>query len=305
MAHALTEGGEELGLQGADAHVFAVRGLVEVVDSAAVEEARFAHGHGAAREVAGAVHGIEGNDAVLHGDVDELALPGLFPVDDGGQDAGDGVHGAAGDVGDLEIVEAGAAGLAACRPGDARAGQVVDVVARLHGKGAGLAVARDRAVDEAGIDLAQLLIADAQLGHDAGPELFHDDVIVHDQLFDGLDRRGFFQVEEHGLFVPPQPGLGAGHLRALDNRRPVDDQVVFVAPAHLEHFGAHVRQGHRGIGARQERCEIQDLVSVKCAFHSCLSFFLFTLSKYISLTGTSHSLRAARSAPPACGCGRA
>ena len=262
VSKAGAEGSEELGLQGAYTHVFSVGGLVEIIDSAAVQEAVLPHGHGTAGEIAGSVHGIEGDDAVLHGDVDKLAFSGVLPVNDRGEYAGDGIHGAARHVGNLEIVETRASRLPAGCPGNAGARQVVDVVAGLHREGTVLAVARDRAVDQAGIDLAKLFVADSQLVHDTGPELLHHDVIFQNQLFDGLDSGLFFQIQKDRLLVAAKPGLCAGHLCPPDDRRPVDHQIILVASADLEHFRAQIRQGHCGIGTREKRREIQNFVSV-------------------------------------------
>ena len=121
----------------------------------------------------------------------------------------------------------------------------------LHGERSCLPVAGDRAVDQPGIDGTELFIANAQLIHDTRPELLDYDVVFHDQLFDSFDGSRFFQVQEHGLFVPSQPGLCAGHLRPFDHRRPVDHQIILVAAAHLEHLRTQICQCHCGIRARK------------------------------------------------------
>ena len=69
-------------------------------------------------------------------------------------------------------------GLQRQQPGVA---DVVDVVTRLRGARAGLAVAGDRAIDQPRIDLAQRLGAETEPRHHAGPELLDQDVGALDQ----------------------------------------------------------------------------------------------------------------------------
>ena len=74
--------------------------------------------------------------------------------------------------------------------------------------GADLAVGGDGAVDEAGVELLQGFIPQAQAIHDAGAVALHQDVRVRDHLFE--DRNGFriLQVQYQGLLAPV-----AGHMR--------------------------------------------------------------------------------------------
>ena len=262
MPHSFAERRKKLGLQRAYAHEFPVRSLVIVIDPASVQETALPCRHRTSGKISRPIHGIKGNDAVLHGDVDELPFSRPIAVDDRGEYAGDRVHGAARDIRDLEIVERRPAFTAPCRPGDPGPRQIVDVVARLHREGAVLPVAGDGAVDQPRIHLAQLFIPHAELLHDARSELLDDNVVLHDQLFDRFHRCRLLQVQEHGLLVAAEPGLRPGHLRPGNDRRPVHHEVVLVPAAHLEHFGAHIRQRHRGVRPRKKRCEIQYFVSV-------------------------------------------
>ena len=262
VADAVAQGGPELGLQGSDTHVAAVRRLVEIVDPAAIEQAALSRGNAPTGESAGAVHGIERDDAVLHGDVNVLTHSRALAVNDRCQNTDHRIHRTARHVRDLEVVEAGAAFLATGGSSDAGAGHVVDVVAGSHGERAVLAVAGDGTVDNPRIDRAQLLVGEAELLHDAGAELLDDDVVVHDQLADGLHGGRLLEVEMDGLLAAAEPGLGAGDLRAFDDRGPVDHQVVFVLAADLEHFRAEVSQRHRGVGPGKKCGEIEYFVSV-------------------------------------------
>ena len=262
VPHSFAERREELGLQRPDAHVLPVRSLIKVIDPSAVQKTTLPCRHRSSGKIGSPVHGIKGDDAVLHGDVDELPLSCPLPIDDRGKYARDRVHGSAGDIRDLEIVEGGAPFAAPCRPGDAGPRQIVDIVARFHGEGAVLPVARNSAVDHSRIDLPKLPVTYAEFFHDARPELFDDDVVLHDQLLDRLHRCRLLQVQEHGLLIAAEPRLCPGHLRSGNDRRPVHDKVVLVPSADLEHFGAHIRQSHRRVRPRQERSEIQYFVSV-------------------------------------------
>ena len=158
-------------------------------------------------------------------------------------------------------------------------------MARLHGKGTILSVTGDRAVDQPRVDLAELLVSDAEFGHDAGPELLDNNIIFHDQLFYGLNGRRLFQVQKNGLLAAAQPGLRACHLCALDHRGPVDHQIVFITSAHLEHFRAQICQCHRGVRSGQKSRKIQYLISVECThfkspFREMISKIMLSVQKW-------------------------
>ena len=170
-AHGPAEGLPEVGLQAADAHPAAVRGLVDVVEGrGAVEEALAGLGTDAAREVLADHPRQEVHDAVGHGDVHVLAPARPLAGDEGRQDAERRMQAAAGEVGD----DVQGDGRRLARPADhaqrAADGDVVDVVAHQAGVGAVLPVAGERAVDQARVDAAQRLVVHAQALHHAGAE---------------------------------------------------------------------------------------------------------------------------------------
>ena len=165
-----------------------------------------------------------------------------------------------------------------------------------------LPVTGDRAVDDPGIDTAQLVVSQTKLFHDARPELLHDDVVLSDQFFDRLDGGCLLKIQMDRLLAAAQPGLRAGHRCPLDHGRPVDHQVVFVFAADLQDLRAEIRQRHCGVRSGKKCAEIQYFISAKCThLTSILSHYpilyrckFFSSSPY---TQTSVSL----SRPPRAG----
>ena len=104
------------------------------------------------------------------------ALAGAVALAQREQDVDHGGKRAAGDVGD----QRGRRHRPVRRTGVEREqsgrADVVEVVAGLAGARAGLAVAGDRAKDQAGIDRAHRVVAKAEPGHHAGAELLDQHV---------------------------------------------------------------------------------------------------------------------------------
>ena len=129
LSQTVAERRKEFRFQGTDAHVPPIRCLIKIVDLPAVQESVLPGGLRASRKEGSAVHGVEGDHAVLHGDIDELALSRLLTVKERRQDRSHRSHGAAGHIRDLEVVETGTAKLPPRRIRDAGARQVIDVMA--------------------------------------------------------------------------------------------------------------------------------------------------------------------------------
>ena len=118
-----------------------------------------------------------------HRDVDVLALPGRRALIERRGDRAEGV-GAGDDVGmiDAAIVRPAAAGLIGeMRHVVAGGGMDHRRVGRQLGRGTGLAVARDRAIDQLWIDLAAAIIVEPQPAHHAGAEVLDQDIGGRDQ----------------------------------------------------------------------------------------------------------------------------
>ncbi len=109
----------------------------------------------------------------------------------------------------------------------------------------GLAVTRDAAVDEPGIDLGQLGIVEAQPLHHARPVVLDDDVDDRDQLPDGGDRLGLLEIEHDRAL----PGIELAEHRAgaVALHRPAAHQVA-LGRFDLDDLGAHV--GHQAAAMR-------------------------------------------------------
>ena len=124
----------------------------------------------------------------VHGDLDALALAGALALDQRAQDAG-----AEMDAGQ-EVADRGA-GLG--RRPVVLAGRVGDAAHRLDGDvhGGEVAIgpvepeARAAAIDQAGIELAQHVVAQPQPVHDADGEVLDQDVGLGDQLEEDLPCR--------------------------------------------------------------------------------------------------------------------
>ena len=148
---AVAEGGPELRLQGAAADP-AVGGLVrEVTDQPAGELLLAAARHLAVAEVAAGDHRQPGEGAVGHRDVDHLALAGAAALVQRRHHPEGGHQGAAAEVGDLAAGLDRRAVLGAGQAEQPDQAEVVHVVAGALGVGAVLAVAGDRAEDDAGL----------------------------------------------------------------------------------------------------------------------------------------------------------
>ena len=109
-----------------------------------------------------------------------------------------------------------------------------------HFKRSAVSVACKRAVYNSGIYGLEILIAKAQLIHDAGTELLkHDIVFLYELLYDGLSFL-CLEVEEHCLFVSSKPSLACGYSRIADKGRIVENDVRLARRAYLKHLSSHI-----------------------------------------------------------------
>ena len=144
-----------------------------------------------------------GEDALEHGDVDDLPGAGLLPLEQRQDDAQGRVH-AGGDVGHRD---AGPGGLVGITGGGDDAGLALDqqVVGLDVAVGAVLAVARERAVDEAWVELVEGLPAQPHaLGHSRGIVL-EEDVGCLRQLVEDIQALGFLDVHREAPLVAVEP----------------------------------------------------------------------------------------------------
>src|SRR5262249_58311359 len=113
------------------------------------------------------------------------------------------------------------------------------VIARAEPRRASLAEAADGAIDQPRINLRQRGVADAELVHHAGAEIFHDDVGFGCKLLNDRDRLGLGEIERQAALVAVdrlpsrrEPALGPF---AAQRRAP---HVFAFAPFHLYDLGA-------------------------------------------------------------------
>ena len=137
--------------------------------------------------------------------------------------------------------------------------------------GAVLAVARDRAVDEARVLLAQPLVAHAEAVHHAGPEGLEQHVVLAHQPQQHLAAALLLQVQ-------PDRALAAVEreeqrrlrrvLRALVVRRGPADVVAHAGVLDLQHLGAEVGEQQRAEAAGQQPGEVEDLDALERPAHA-------------------------------------
>src|SRR5712672_2514606 len=141
------------------------------------------------------------------------------------------------------------------------------VEARPRRIGAALAEARDAAIDDARIDLAQILVVDAEPLLHVRPEILHHHVVLLDQPPEHREPLGRLQVQRDAALVAVQVleirplARAARRLAALELRRRLDLDHVGAPVGELTHAGrpranpgevedGKTRKGLRGPGNR-------------------------------------------------------
>ncbi len=143
--------------------------------------------------------------------------------------------------------------------------QIVEVVTGDVALGPVLAVAGDRAVDDARVDRGDSFVIEAEPRHHARPELFDHHVGLFEQRHDlGLVGR-VLEVEREGL-------LAAVEHREVDAvgapARLVDPHLLALTrPLDLDHFRAGLGEEQARHRAGQQRREIEDEDSVERSRH--------------------------------------
>ena len=198
--------------------------------------------------------GQERGHDVQHADLDLLALAraGAREKREGhavsrrhaGDEIGDGVAhldgGAVGEAGEIH---------------DARLALHDEIVAGARGLGAALAEARDGAVDQARVQLAKGVVAEAQPRHGAGPEVLQHHVgLGHEPTEDGLSV-GRFHVEGQALLVAVD-GEKVRRLAAGEGR-PAARVVPLARFLDLDDLRPHVPQDHRAERAGEHARQVE------------------------------------------------
>ena len=209
----------------------------------------------------------------MHGDLDPLALAGALALDQRPQDAGaemdagQEVANGRTRLGRRSVGIAGGVGDAAHRlDGDVHGGKIAIGPVETE---AGAA-----AVDQARVELAQHVPADAEAVHHAGGEVLDQHVGLGDKLEEDFPAARLLEVEDHRLLVGVQhdqrPGLDLALAAAHD---------VALRRLDLEHAGAHEAELQPAIGAVVDLPQIEDEHPIQwplngraCDGHGCILF---------------------------------
>jgi len=205
-------------------------------------------------EVRGRLPDEPGQAALGQADVDVLPLAGLELVHIGGQD-GVGRRDARAHVVDrdprLQGTPVGFAGHAhdAAQP---LGHQIETAVARV---GTGLAEPGDRAIDQAGVDLAERVVVDAQPGGHPHPVVLDHHVGPFGQLVDRVPGLRVLQVQDNAALVAVYLREAGGF--ALDVGSHLARIVAARRLLDLDHVRAKVGQHHGAIGAGHDLGKIE------------------------------------------------
>ena len=126
----------------------------------------------------------------------------------------------------------------------------------LHPFRAGLSVAGDGAIDDAGIDGPDRLVSKAQALHHAGPELFDQYVRVAKQRLQHLERPRILEVQADRFLAPVQHQEAEAVL--ADEGRDDADLVADAGTFDLDHLGSRLGQDEARQGAGEMETEIED-----------------------------------------------
>ena len=137
-------------------------------------------------------------------------------------------------------------------------------IGRQSGGRPGLAVARDRTIDEVGLRGLQHGVVEPEAGHHAGAEILDHDIGGRDQAADDLDRLGPLQVEDDALLAGVE--LAEGGAGAVAQRRARPHHVA-LGGFELDHLGAEIGQQPRAMRPGDRRREIHDPQAVEGAGH--------------------------------------
>ena len=205
-----------------------------------------------------------GHHGIHQGHVHPLAPAGELAGVQRHQDADGQVHAAqhvahgAAHTGGLAARVAGDAHQAAHRLGD-------DIVSGALGVGPVAAEAGHRRINDARVDLFQLVIAQAQLVHNAGAIVLHHNVRLFDQLLEQLLALRRLQIQGNALLVAVHVGIV--HAGAVFDGAHGPGVVPLAGDLDLDDVGAEIRQHHRAVRSGQDPGEVQDRDISQCSSH--------------------------------------
>ena len=223
----------------------------------------------AGQKVVDRLVGVNRDDAVQKGHVDVLAFTAHMPVFEGREDGGGRVH-ASQQVADREAAFHGRrAGLAVRNAGDAHqaAHALEDIV--ISGKrrvGTVLAEAGDRAVHQARVDLAQVVIRESPACQRAHLVILDQNIGVTRKPPNDLLAFGTGEIDGDGLLAAvgaQEVGGGVASLAARgvfqERRAPSTRVIAHTGSLDLDHFGAQVGEVLRGPGPGENSAQVEYL----------------------------------------------
>ncbi|MNS54921.1 hypothetical protein D3C72_877410 [compost metagenome] len=122
--------------------------------------------------------------------------------------------------------------------------------------GAFLPVGRDRAVDQRGVLLCEIGVAQPQPRHHAGPHALHHDIGGSHQPARHVETLGPLEIDRHAELVAVEP-VEQRAVRA-DPARAKPAPHFAARRLHLDHAGPHVGHQHGGRRAGADLREIDD-----------------------------------------------
>ena len=178
--------------------------------------------------------------------IDLLSLPRSFPLPQGGQNGGGGVH-PGGDVHDCHPHLVRRAICCPCNAHDTALGLDDKVIARAISVGTIAAVARDGTVDQARIHLLQLIVTQSPTLHRPHAKVLDKHVAtLHQRPEDGFSLLGL-QVEGQTLLVPVGAQIVCAFASSI-GRAPLPAIITSARHLDLDYLGTQVAEHHRAVG---------------------------------------------------------
>ncbi|MNX81153.1 hypothetical protein D3C86_1128320 [compost metagenome] len=244
----------------------------------------------ARHEVIGALVGVQRHGDVQQADVQGQPLPGLVTLAQGGQHGGRGVH--AGhqvhhrDPGAQGARARRAVRLAGVAHESAHALEHV-VVSGLAGHGAGLAVAGDGQVDQAGIDAGKRVVVQPIFAQAAGLVVFDQDVRIGHQFAHASGAVFGGEIDGDRLLAPVAGHEVGGHrfpaIRRTQVRRPPAAGIVAAfGMFNLDDLRPEVRQVLRAPGAREDARQVHDFDTAQGVVKHMVSVIQQLFENYVS-----------------------
>ena len=170
------------------------------------------------------------------------------------------------DVGDLRLRDGRRAVRAVGHRQKAGVGAIVEVVARHGGARPILPVAGNRTIDEPRVYLPRVFPPEAEAHHDAGAELFDEDIGAFDQRPQPRRRAGSLEVDLDALLAAVEHGE---QQAVIAGARASFAHGLAAGALDLDHLGARLGEDEGGERPRQEGGEIEH-ADIGERRHGCL-----------------------------------